>query len=163
MRGFVRLICLECMLILWNVPKSMIHSVFERLRAENGFTSMNAMYLTGFWKGQFERREDATDPEKFLQLRVEWPASFVADAALLDMTKGVSVSRWLRTEHLLEDVQSLAKDLGATKDSIAALADVETKPRCVTHPDIQPFSEEQRERLYANNPVWAAVETLVNR
>tara|TARA_Y100000593_G_C4251524_1_gene307418 strand:+ start:260 stop:850 length:591 start_codon:yes stop_codon:yes gene_type:complete len=126
-------------------------------------SQMNAMYLTGFWKGQFERREDATDPEKFLQLRVEWPASFVADAALLDMTKGVSVSRWLRTEHLLEDVQSLAKDLGATKDSIAALADVETKPRCVTHPDIQPFSEEQRERLYANNPVWAAVETLVNR
>jgi hypothetical protein len=140
-----------------------LYIVMIRKLEEWAMSQMNAMYLTRFWKEHFKRREDAADPEKFLQLCVDWPASFIADAALLDMTKGVSVARWLRTEHLLEDVQSLAQDLGATKDSVAALADVETKPRCGTHPDIQPFSEEQRERLYANNPVWAAVETLVNR
>jgi hypothetical protein len=82
--------------------------------------------------------------------------------ALWWMTDGgrIRIDRWLRTEHLLEDVLSLLKDLGAAGPRAARLVGAVGRRNVASYDrDLATrFSAAQIRQMYERNPLWAEIE-----
>ncbi len=84
------------------------------------------------------------------------------DDTLRWMTDGgrFAVDRWLRTEHLVDDVLQLLDELGAldgqVEEAVRAVGVVNAAP-AGSEASIG-FTEQQVERLYERNPTWAEIE-----
>jgi hypothetical protein len=78
------------------------------------------------------------------------------------MTDGgrFEIDRWLRTEHLADDVITLLDQLGALDDEVAGRVRAVGRRNAsdYDHDPAAHFSAEQIERIYARNPDWAEVE-----
>jgi hypothetical protein len=84
------------------------------------------------------------------------------DDVLRWMTGDVTVDRWLRTEHLDEDVEALLIELGvgrsAARKAVKAVPWVGKK---YDHDVNNRFTADQIRGLYERNPDWAAAERAV--
>jgi hypothetical protein len=78
------------------------------------------------------------------------------------MTDGgqIRIDRWLRTEHLEEDVLSLLKDLGAASPGVVRLVGAVGRRNAASydHDLATHFSATQIRQMYERNPVWAEIE-----
>ncbi len=82
------------------------------------------------------------------------------DDTLRWMTGGgqFAVDRWLRTEHLADDVISLLGELGALDDRVeAAVRSVGRVNEAPAEPALE-LTEDQVSGLYERNPTWAEIE-----
>lgn len=75
----------------------------------------------------------------------------------------LGVERWLRTEHLVQDVLSLLEELGElTPEAEAGVHAVgRVNEGGYPHELVRQFTGEQLARLYAINPEWASIERRV--
>jgi hypothetical protein len=91
--------------------------------------------------------------------------STVPDDMLRWLTDGnrLAVDRWLRTEHLKQDVAALIDDLGVLTDEVRGRIDAVSRVNEQSYErDLaRRFSSAQLHRLYERNPGWAAVEERV--
>jgi hypothetical protein len=82
--------------------------------------------------------------------------------ALWWMTDGgqIRIDRWLRTEHLEEDVLSLLKDLGAASPGVVRLVGAVGRRNAASydHDLATHFSATQIRQMYERNPLWAEIE-----
>ena len=73
------------------------------------------------------------------------------------------IDRWLRTEQLVDDFLAFVSELtdvsGEQRARVAAIGPVNASS--YDHDLGSWFNSEQVERLYANNPLWAAIEERV--
>lgn len=97
-------------------------------------------------------------------------ASRSAADELLDLILGeFEVDRWIRHEHLADDLAGLLRELAAltaaeekTIRSVGRVNDQRTKLERIRPPSPERFfTPAQVETLYANNPRWAAIERRV--
>jgi hypothetical protein len=92
----------------------------------------------------------------------EWMAENRApDDMLRWMTDGprLTVDRWLRTEHLQDDVLALLAEIGElTAGARRAVCSVPWIGRAYDHDVSAAFTREQVVRMYEVNPGWAAAE-----
>ena len=92
----------------------------------------------------------------------EMAESDEANGMLWWMTDGgrFEIDRWLRTEHLADDVVGLLEELGALgNEAEARVRAVGRRNAAAYDHDLSSyFSAEQIHRLYARNPIWAEVE-----
>jgi hypothetical protein len=85
-----------------------------------------------------------------------------ADRVLADITAGgeLPVQRWLRTEHLVDDVLAFVAEFqpldDATIDRVRSVGRINPLP---ARPE--GFTGEQLATLYAANPAWAAIEAEI--
>ena len=83
------------------------------------------------------------------------------DDMLRWMTDGprLSIDRWLRAEHLKEDVRALLSELGVlTPEVDEAVGAVPWVGKPYDHDVDRVFTPDQIERMYEVNPGWAAAE-----
>jgi hypothetical protein len=82
--------------------------------------------------------------------------------ALWWMTEGgqIGIDRWLRTEHLQEDVLSLLEDVGAVGPGVARLVGAVGRRNAANydHDLATWFSAAQIRQMYERNPLWAGIE-----
>ncbi len=94
----------------------------------------------------------------------ELVASTDPDDMLRWMTDGprMPVQRWLRTEHLNEDVLALLDELGvADRDARAAVGSVPWVGKAYDHEVENAFTAAEVTAMYARNPAWAEIEREV--
>lgn len=74
-----------------------------------------------------------------------------------------AVDRWLRTEHLQQDVVALLDDLGVLTDEVRGRVEAVSRVNEQSYErDLKRrFSSAQLRRLYERNPGWAAAEERV--
>jgi SAM-dependent methyltransferase len=94
----------------------------------------------------------------------EMAESTEADDVLRYMSDGprFPVQKWLRKEHLADDVAALLEHFGElTEAAQAAIASVPYRAKAYDHDLGSTFTAEQIRRMYTLNPGWAEVERRV--
>jgi hypothetical protein len=93
-------------------------------------------------------------------------ARSAADELLDEIVGSFEVDRWIRQEHLVDDVVAFLREVAglttAEEEAIRSVGRVNDQRSIAERAGLRPpkrfFTSEQIETLYANNPCWAAIE-----
>lgn len=115
-------------------------------------SAANHKAMSGLWPDfeplpmpSVEEMIESTDPDDMLRWMTDGPR--------------MAVQRWLRTEHLNEDVAALLGELGVPRRrAVRAVESVPWVGKAYDHDIAATFSPEQIARMYERNPGWAAAE-----